>query len=119
MFRESLKEELIAGFRQIQASGERLPASHYASQIAEIVSKGATGPLYPRWHSSSIRRFSTRSKAQERLYWAVKLRSKMCAPFSGRASAKAGFTHEAEDQVVSAAAVARHDGRLSLQAGSG
>jgi hypothetical protein len=46
MFREMLKEELIAGFRQIQASGERLPlASHYASQIAEIVSRGASGPL--------------------------------------------------------------------------
>lgn len=48
MFREMLKEELIAGFRQIQASGERLPlASHYASQIAEIVSRGAPGPLPP------------------------------------------------------------------------
>ena len=46
LFRETLKEELIGGFRQIQASGERLPAaSHYASQIAEIISKGATGPL--------------------------------------------------------------------------
>ena len=46
MFRETLKEELIAGFRQIQLSGERLPlASHYASQIAEIVSRGAAGPL--------------------------------------------------------------------------
>jgi len=48
MFREMLKEELIGGFRQIQASGERLPlASHYASQIAEIVSRGAAGPLRP------------------------------------------------------------------------
>ena len=48
MFREMLKEELIVGFRQIQASGERLPlASHYASQIAEIVSRGASGPLRP------------------------------------------------------------------------
>ena len=47
-FREMLKEELIAGFRQIQATGERLPAaSHYASQIAEIVSRGASGPLRP------------------------------------------------------------------------
>jgi len=46
MFREMLKEELVAGFRQIQATGERLPsASHYASQIAEIVSRGASGPL--------------------------------------------------------------------------
>ena len=48
MFREMLKEELIAGFRQIQAAGERLPLpSHYASQIAEIVSRGASGPLRP------------------------------------------------------------------------
>jgi hypothetical protein len=46
MFREMLKEELVAGFRQIQAAGERLPlASYYASQIAEIVSRGASGPL--------------------------------------------------------------------------
>jgi len=48
MFREMLREELVSGFRQIQASGERLPAaSHYASQIAEIVSHGATAPLRP------------------------------------------------------------------------
>ncbi len=48
MFREMLREELVAGFRQIQATGERLPLpSHYASQIAEIVSRGASGPLNP------------------------------------------------------------------------
>jgi hypothetical protein len=48
MFREMLREELISGFRQIQTSGERLPAaSHYASQIAEIVSRGAASPLNP------------------------------------------------------------------------
>ncbi len=48
MFREMLKEELVAGFRQIQATGERLPsASHYASQIAEIISRGASDPLRP------------------------------------------------------------------------
>jgi hypothetical protein len=48
LFRESLREELVSGFRQIQASGERLPAaSHYASQIAEIVSRGAVAPLKP------------------------------------------------------------------------
>jgi hypothetical protein len=48
MFRELLKEELVVGFRQIQMTGERLPlASHYASQIAEIVSRGAAGPLRP------------------------------------------------------------------------
>lgn len=45
-FRETLKEELIAGFRQIHASGERLPtASHYASQIAEIVNRGIETPI--------------------------------------------------------------------------
>jgi hypothetical protein len=48
LFRETLKEELVLGFRQIQQAGERLPtASHYASQIAEIVSHGAAGPLNP------------------------------------------------------------------------
>ena len=49
LFRESLKEELIIGFRQIRDSGERLPtASHYASQIAEIVNRGAGAPLEPK-----------------------------------------------------------------------
>ena len=47
-FRESLREELLAGFRQIHASGERLPPpSHFASQIAEIVNRGAPSP-HPR-----------------------------------------------------------------------
>jgi hypothetical protein len=46
LFRETLREELLGGFRQIHASGERLPtASHYAAQIAEIVSRGAAEPL--------------------------------------------------------------------------
>ncbi len=46
LFREMLAEELVAGFRQIRDTGERLPlASHYASQIAEIVNRGAAGPL--------------------------------------------------------------------------
>jgi hypothetical protein len=46
VFRQLLEEELTAGFRQIQQSGERLPtASHYASQIAEIVNRGAEEPL--------------------------------------------------------------------------
>lgn len=41
LFRQRLEEELAPGFRQIHASGERLPpASHYASQIAEIVNRG-------------------------------------------------------------------------------
>jgi hypothetical protein len=47
-FRESLREELAAGFRLIHSSGERLPPpSHYASQIAEIVNRGAPSPLGP------------------------------------------------------------------------
>jgi hypothetical protein len=46
LFRETLKEELIGGFRQILRAGERLPlSSHYASQIAEIVHRGATPPM--------------------------------------------------------------------------
>jgi hypothetical protein len=46
LFRERLAEELLRGFRQIVALGERLPtASHYASQIAEIVNRGAAEPL--------------------------------------------------------------------------
>jgi len=46
LFRERLAEELAGGFRQIAAMGERLPtASHYASQIAEIVNRGAVEPL--------------------------------------------------------------------------
>jgi hypothetical protein len=41
--RRNLEEELIAGFRQIQQAGERLPlASHYAAQIAEIINRNAT-----------------------------------------------------------------------------
>lgn len=40
--RQQLEEELIAGFRQIQQAGERLPvASHYAAQIAEIINRNA------------------------------------------------------------------------------
>jgi hypothetical protein len=47
MFADLLKEELVGGFRQIRRSGERLPlASHYASQIAEIVNHGAPEPLH-------------------------------------------------------------------------
>ena len=46
LFRESLREELLFGFRQIHQSGERLPlASYYATQIAEIVNRGAVEPL--------------------------------------------------------------------------
>lgn len=42
LFRQRLEEELVAGFRQIRAAGERLPvASHYAAQIAEIVNRDA------------------------------------------------------------------------------
>jgi hypothetical protein len=42
-FRIRLEEELILGFKQLHASGERLPPpSHYAAQIAEIVSQDVT-----------------------------------------------------------------------------
>lgn len=45
-FRQRLQLELIIGFRDLHMSGERLPpASHYASQIAEIVNNGADEPL--------------------------------------------------------------------------
>ena len=47
-FRRDLEDELMLGFRQIQQSGERLPlASHYAARIAEIIGRGAAGPLDP------------------------------------------------------------------------
>ena len=46
VFRTRLEEELTLGFRQIHDTGERLPtASHYASQIAEIINRGTTEPL--------------------------------------------------------------------------
>lgn len=46
LFRESLREELLFGFRQIHNSGDRLPlASYYAAQIADIVNRGAAVPL--------------------------------------------------------------------------
>ena len=42
LFRQTLEEELIVGFRQIQQAGERLPTpTHYAAQIAEIVNRDA------------------------------------------------------------------------------
>jgi len=45
-FRDQLRDELTLGFRQLQMAGERLPpASHYASQIAEIVNRGASEPI--------------------------------------------------------------------------
>lgn len=47
-FAQKLEAELADGFRIIHASGERLPtASHYASQIAEIVNRGAGAPFKP------------------------------------------------------------------------
>lgn len=47
-FRAELEAELTVGFRAIRMSGERLPlASHYASQIAEIVGNGAPSPMRP------------------------------------------------------------------------
>jgi len=46
LFRESLRDELLFGFRQIHNAGERLPlASYYAAQIAGIVNSGAAEPL--------------------------------------------------------------------------
>jgi len=46
LFRESLREELLFGFRQLHNAGERLPpASYYAAQIADIVNRGAAEPL--------------------------------------------------------------------------
>ena len=45
-FRDQLRDELTLGFRQMHLAGQRLPpASHYASQIAEIVNRGATSPI--------------------------------------------------------------------------
>lgn len=45
-FRLALEEELTLGFRMLHQGGERLPlASHYASQIAEIIARGAEEPL--------------------------------------------------------------------------
>ena len=45
-FRQELETELIAGFRMIQESGERLPlASYYAAQIADIVNRNAPAPI--------------------------------------------------------------------------
>ena len=47
-FRAELEAELTIGFRTLQMSGERLPvASHYASQIAEIVAKGSPVLMRP------------------------------------------------------------------------
>lgn len=41
-FRQRLEEELIPGFRQLKAAGERLPPPSYlASQIAAIVDRHA------------------------------------------------------------------------------
>lgn len=45
-FRSELEDELIVGFRAMRMAGDPLPlASYYASQIAEIVSRGAPVPL--------------------------------------------------------------------------
>ena len=46
LFRESLRDELLFGLRQIHNYGDRLPlASYYAAQIADIVNRGAAEPL--------------------------------------------------------------------------
>jgi hypothetical protein len=47
-FRSELEEELIVGFRAMRLAGDPLPLpSYYASQIAEIVNRGAPVPLRP------------------------------------------------------------------------
>lgn len=47
-FRRELEEELTVGFRIMRDAGDRLPpSSHYASQIAEIVSRGNAEPIDP------------------------------------------------------------------------
>jgi hypothetical protein len=47
-FRSELETELTVGFRVLQMEGERLPvATHYASHIAEIISKGSPVPMRP------------------------------------------------------------------------
>lgn len=47
-FRRQLKEELTIGFRIMRDAGDRLPpSSHYASQIAEIVSRGSAETIDP------------------------------------------------------------------------
>ena len=49
-FRQRLEEELAIGFREIHESGERLPvASHYASQIAEIVNRDVDVPEHLKY----------------------------------------------------------------------
>jgi hypothetical protein len=46
LFRETLREELIFGFRQLHHAGERLPLPSYlAAQIAEVVNRGAAEPI--------------------------------------------------------------------------
>ena len=46
VFRQTLEEELLVGFRMLHLAGERLPpASYYAAKIAEIVNSGAEEPL--------------------------------------------------------------------------
>jgi hypothetical protein len=48
LFRQTLEEELLIGFRMIHQAGERLPlASYYAAKIAAIVNAGAAEPLRP------------------------------------------------------------------------
>ncbi|HEY3057303.1 MAG TPA: hypothetical protein VGK31_15360 [Thermoanaerobaculia bacterium] len=47
-FRTELEDELLVGFRSMRMAGDHLPLpSYYASQIAEIVARGAPAPLRP------------------------------------------------------------------------
>ena len=46
LFGNRLRSELVAGFEQLQESGERLPPpSYYATKIAEVIYNGAPVPL--------------------------------------------------------------------------
>ena len=47
-FRERLKRELVLGFEQTKEQGESpSPASYYATKIAEVINRGAEGPIDP------------------------------------------------------------------------
>lgn len=46
IFRQTLEEELVIGFRLLHNAGDPLPlASYYAAKIAEIIGNGAPEPL--------------------------------------------------------------------------
>lgn len=46
LFLSRLRSELVAGFEQMQADGERLPPpSYYATKIVEVIHAGSPVPL--------------------------------------------------------------------------